>query len=240
MQARKRKKTELEDHPRAEGAEPAEKESDGPDALVGEGDALDREAGQLDAQTGPPAVEPEVEGEPAEQVIEQLAAELRELEDRHLRLVAEFDNYRKRTLRERAQQEGRAQADIVRQLLEPLDDLGRVSELGSTDHDAAAILEGVQLVERKLLRVLERVGLRPIEAIGEPFNPELHDAMVTERAERPEEDDIVSQELAKGYLFKDILLRPSMVAVKQYDPDAAGGLEDNRAPEDAAGESNES
>ncbi len=239
MQARKKKKTEPEGPSRPEGAEVAEEELEGPEVPAGEGEVPG-------AVGGPAAAEPEaeteaaVEPEPAEQTIEELNAELRDLEDRHLRLVAEFDNYRKRTLRERAQQEGRAQADVVRQLLEPLDDLGRVSELGSTDHDAAAILEGVRLVERKLLRALEQVGLRAIEAVGELFNPELHDAMVTEPAARPEEDDIVSQELAKGYLFKDILLRPSLVAVKQYSPDAAGQPEGDRAPDDAESESNES
>jgi len=153
-----------------------------------------------------------------EEVIEALTSELQELEDRHLRVVAEFDNFRKRTARERAQQEMRAQAGLVKQLLESLDDLSRVSELGSHDHDAAAILEGVQLVEVKLKRALEQLGLTPIEAMGQRFNPELHEAMVTVTTDQPEEDEIVSQELAKGYLFRDNLLRPSLVAVKMYRP----------------------
>ena len=154
----------------------------------------------------------------SEEVIEALSTELEELEDRHLRVVAEFDNFRKRTVRERAQQETRAQAELARQLLESLDDLSRVSELGSHDHDAAAILEGVQLVETKLRRALEQLGLSPIEAVGKPFNPELHEAMVTVPTERPDEDEIVAQELAKGYMFRGSLLRPSRVQVKMYRP----------------------
>jgi molecular chaperone GrpE len=169
-----------------------------------------------------------------EQVIETLSAELEALEDRHLRLVAEFDNFRKRSIKERAESSQRAQADLAKQLLESLDDLARVSELGSTDHDAAAILEGVELVERKLLRALEGLGLRRIEAVGQPFNPELHEAMVTVATERPEEDETVSQELAKGYMFGDTLLRPSMVAVKMYRPVEADGDAETDESEDGS------
>lgn len=158
-----------------------------------------------------------------EEVIAALSEELEELEDRHLRLVAEFDNFRKRTIRERAQQSERAQAELVKQLLESLDDMSRVSDLGSTEHDAAALLEGIQLVETKLRRALEAVGLKPIEAVGQPFNPELHDALVTVPTGRLEEDDVVSQEIAKGYMFKDALLRPSLVQVKKYRPEEAAG-----------------
>ncbi len=159
----------------------------------------------------------------AEEVIAQLQGQFSELEDRYVRLAAEFDNFRKRTLRERAQQTDRAQAELVRQLLESLDDLTRVSELGSSDHGAAAILQGVQLVELKLRRALESFGLKQIEAVGQPFNPELHDAMITVPTEHPEEDEVVSQELAKGYLFKEVLLRPSLVEVKKYDSQIGGG-----------------
>ncbi|HSG80626.1 MAG TPA: nucleotide exchange factor GrpE [Gemmatimonadota bacterium] len=157
------------------------------------------------------------------EVIDQLSDALQELEDRHLRLVAEFDNFRKRTQRERAQQAERAQAELAKGLLESLDDLSRVVELGSTDHDAAALLEGVQLVEAKLRRALEAFGLRIIDAAGQPFNPEIHDALVTMPTDRPEEDDVVSQEITRGYMFKDALLRPTLVQVKKYQPDQAGG-----------------
>ena len=166
----------------------------------------------------------------AEQAIEALTDQLEELEDRHLRLVAEFDNFRKRTLRERAQQAERAQAELVGRLLESLDDLSRVSELGSTEHDAAAILEGVQLVEAKLKRALEGFGLKQIAAVGRPFDPEVHEALIAVPTDDPEQDDIVSQEVAKGYLLKDALLRPALVEVKKYrletaDTDDAGSTE---------------
>ncbi len=198
--ARMRRRKSAADAPgpiQADGAEP--------------GAPSDREIEPQDHETVAPKTE---------EIIEALTTELAELEDRHLRVVAEFDNFRKRTARERAQQEMRAQAGLVKQLLESLDDLSRVSELGSHDHDAAAILEGVQLVEAKLKRALEQLGLTPIEAVGQRFNPELHDAMVTVTTDQPEEDEIVSQELAKGYMFRDNLLRPSLVEVKMYRPES--------------------
>lgn len=167
-----------------------------------------------------------------EAVIEQLESQLAELEDRHLRLAAEYDNFRKRTLRERAQQGERAQAELVKALLESLDDLTRVSDLGSSEHEAASIIEGVRLVESKLQRALEAFGLKRIEAAGRRFDPELHDAMVTVQTNRAEEDEMVSQELATGYLFRDTLLRPSLVEVKKYEP--GQGDED---PGDQGGES---
>jgi len=156
-----------------------------------------------------------------DEVVESLSAQLEELEDRHLRLVAEFDNFRKRTARERTLQSERAQAELVKGLLDSLDDLARVSEHGSADHDAAALLEGVQLVEAKLLRALEQAGLKPVEAVGKMFDPQVHEALLTVPTAAPEQDHIISQEFTRGYLFGDTLLRPSLVEVKQYQPGEA-------------------
>lgn len=217
------------------GVNPPSAEAAGPEAAE---EVLEAEAGlepepeaAVEAQEEAEAVAedvPEAETLTPEEVIEALSEALSELEDRHLRLVAEFDNFRKRTIRERALDTERAQAELVKQLLESLDDLARVSEHGSTDHDAAAILEGVQLVERKLLRALEGFGLRRIEAVGQRFDPELHEALLTVPTERPEEEDVVSHEMGRGYVFKGSLLRPSLVGVKKYRPpeqdeDAAQG-----------------
>jgi molecular chaperone GrpE len=162
-----------------------------------------------------------------DKMIKSLTTALQELEDRHLRLAAEYDNFRKRTVKERTQQEARAQADLVKKLLEPLDDLSRVSDLGSNDHDAAAILEGIRLVEAKLRRVLEQMGLRPIDAIGEPFNPEMHEAMITVATDHPDENEIVSQELTKGYLYRETLLRPALVEVKMFRPESTSSDADS-------------
>ncbi|MEE9156297.1 MAG: nucleotide exchange factor GrpE [Gemmatimonadota bacterium] len=163
-----------------------------------------------------PAAGPETSSSKSE--VDGLTTELEDLRDRHLRLAAEFDNFRKRTERERTQHAERAQAELVKQLLEPLDDLARVAEFDAGVKDPGAVVEGVELVERKLRRALGQSGLEPIEAVDLPFDPELHEALTTTPTEVPEEDGVVSQELTRGYLFKGTLVRPALVAVKKYEP----------------------
>lgn len=164
----------------------------------------------------PEATTTDVEGRESE--AQRLKAELNELEDRHLRLAAEFDNFRKRTGKERMLQAARAQAELVKPLLEPLDDLARVIEFDDSGKAPDAVIEGVSLVQKKLMRALAENGLEPIEAVGRPFDPELHEALTTTPTEDPEEDGLVSEELTRGYLFKGSLLRPALVQVKKLQP----------------------
>ena len=157
----------------------------------------------------------EVEGAPAE--LDILQRELEALNDRHLRLAAEFDNYRKRIERERAEVWARAQGDLMARLLESLDDLQRVAEVDAATATSESVLEGAQLVEKKLRHALESAGLEPIDPTGEFFNPETMEALMTVPAEHPEEDEIVLDVFQKGYRFKNQLLRPARVRVKKYD-----------------------
>jgi molecular chaperone GrpE len=143
--------------------------------------------------------------------------ELARMQDRYLRLAAEYDNYRKRTERERSESWLRAQADLAGRLLDPLDDLSRVSGQDGAEAAASAVIEGVRLVERKLLRTLEEAGLEPVEAAGTPFDPEVHEALMTVPAEEPEEDDMVADVFQEGYRFKGVLLRPARVRVKKFE-----------------------
>nr|PZN90862.1 MAG: nucleotide exchange factor GrpE [bacterium] len=152
--------------------------------------------------------------------VEQLAklqAELEALNDRHLRLAAEFDNYRKRVERERTELWGRAQGELAKRLLEVLDDLQRVSELDVATATAASLLEGIQLVEKKMRHALESMGLEPIDPRGEFFNPETMEALMMLPAESPEEDEVVVDVFQKGYRFKGHLIRPARVRVKKYE-----------------------
>jgi molecular chaperone GrpE len=144
-------------------------------------------------------------------------AELEALRDRHLRLAAEFDNYRKRTDRERTEGGTRAQAQLVERLLEPLDDLQRFAHQNPEKASAAALLEAAQAVERKLLRVLENGGLERVEAEGKPFDPTVHEAIATVAAEKKKEDNQIADVFQAGYLFKGTLLRPARVRVKRYE-----------------------
>jgi molecular chaperone GrpE len=162
-----------------------------------------------------PAVEAngEVRAEPSAPAPGDEAAALRE---RHLRLAAEFDNYRKRVERERAESWVRAQAQLLERLLEPLDDLQRIAhqEVGGTS--ATAFQEGAAMVEKKFLRVLEAIGVEEIEAEGRDFDPTIHEALTTVPAESEEEDGTVAQVYQKGYLLKGVLLRPARVVVRKH------------------------
>jgi molecular chaperone GrpE len=142
--------------------------------------------------------------------------ELQALRERYLRLAAEYDNYRKRTEKERAESWGRAQAQLVQQLLDPLDDLQRVAHFNTETVTAQALLDGVQMVERKLTRLLESAGLEVLDASGQAFDPSVHEAIMTAAADHEHEDESVGEVFQKGYRFKGDLLRPARVQVRKY------------------------
>lgn len=153
----------------------------------------------------------------AEEQVAALRAELDALNDRHLRLAAEFDNYRKRSERERTELWSRAQAELIGRLLEVLDDLQRVAAVDVEQATAASLLEGVELVEKKFRHALETAGLEPILAEGEFFNPSVMEALMTVPADSAEEDDMVADVFQKGYRFQGHLIRPARVRVKKYE-----------------------
>ncbi len=156
------------------------------------------------------------DGTTADPELAALQDEVAELTDRHLRLAAEFDNYRKRTERERAEQYARAQGDLVKRLLEPIDDLERVGDY--TDAAAiTAVLEGIQLVERKLLLSLRNAGLEPIDPVGEAFDPNSMEAIGVVATEDDAEDGLVADVYQKGYRFGGHLVRPARVRVYQRE-----------------------
>jgi molecular chaperone GrpE len=161
--------------------------------------------------------------EPAQEAVLRLEAELDSLKDRHLRVVAEYDNFRKRTSKERAETWGRAQADVVANLLDALDDLGRVADLDAQVTSAADVIKGVELVERKFLRELESAGLERAGEPGETFDPNVHEAVGSLPAESSEEDQTVGAVLQIGYRFGGVLIRPARVQVKMWQGGGAEG-----------------
>jgi molecular chaperone GrpE len=152
----------------------------------------------------------------AEQDLSDAAARLEEQRDKYLRLAAEFDNYRKRTTRERQEAGVRAQGELLRRILDSLDDLDRATSAKTDGVDAKSIVEGIRAIDQKLMRTLADAGLQVLNPIDEPFNPELHEAITTERALSPEDDHLVAQVFQPGYLFQGQLLRPARVVVKQW------------------------
>jgi molecular chaperone GrpE len=148
---------------------------------------------------------------------EALRQERDELRDRLLRTSAEFDNYRKRTERERREQAEYASADLAKDLLPVIDDLERALEASAgagADARLAALREGVDMVRRQFLETLQRRGVEPIATVGTMFDPEWHEALATEPAEgRPEGE--ITAEIRRGYRIGQRLLRAAMVKVAQ-------------------------
>jgi molecular chaperone GrpE len=149
----------------------------------------------------------------------ELASEqaLAELQDRYLRLAAEFENYRKRTRDELAQSAIRAQGRLVASLLEAVDDFQRIHALDSSSVSATSVLEGVALVERKLMHALEEAGLAMLNPAGAAFDPNTMEALLRVPTADPAQDDMVDQVLQPGAHFHDLLLRPARVSVRKLD-----------------------
>lgn len=146
--------------------------------------------------------------------LEALTTERDDFKDRLLRMTAEFDNYRKRVDRERRELSEAAAADLIRDLLPIIDDLERA--MTASRKEAAgresAVLQGVELTHRHLLEQLRRRGVEPIDAVGQMFDPELHESVAVERAAGKPDGEIL-EEFRRGYRVAGRLLRPSMVKV---------------------------
>lgn len=147
----------------------------------------------------------------------ELERKLAEAQDRFLRQAAEYDNYRKRTIKERTELVPRAQADIVKQLLDPLDDLARFAHVDPGTVDPATVVQGAEMVEKKLLKALGAAGLEIVDPVNQSFDPQLHEAVATEPALSPEDDHVVARVYQAGYKFNGQLLRPARVVVKQWN-----------------------
>ncbi|GMR12288.1 MAG: nucleotide exchange factor GrpE [Gemmatimonadota bacterium] len=144
-----------------------------------------------------------------------LQEEFDELNDRYLRLAAEFTNYKRRAEGERLETWSRAQAEMVRQFVDALDDLQRVGAWQPDTTTVEALVEGVDLVERKFRQALEAAGVEVLDPVGERFDPNMMAAMMRVPTDSEEEDDIVHDVMQKGYTLKGHLVRPAGVSVKK-------------------------
>lgn len=189
------------------------------DAARPASEAATREPSAADAGAAGPDSPTDDRDPSPEDVEERLAAlhdEIETLNDQHLRLAAEFQNYRKRVNREREEMRARSQAELVGVLLDALDDLERVTNVDAGSASTASLIEGVDLVERKLQRALEAAGAETIDAVGKPFDPETMEAIGAVPTDDPERDDTVALTLQRGYRMHGILVRPARVQVLQF------------------------
>jgi molecular chaperone GrpE len=166
------------------------------------------------ARAGERAAAPPSEAQ--ERQLAELRAEKDRLEDRFVRLQADFDNFRKRTLRERQEALSYGHELVVKDLLPVVDNLERAIEhaQASSGADFEGMLQGVELVRRELLGALAKHGVSPIEAEGEVFDPNLHEALAQMEDERVPAGR-VGRVLQKGYRLRDRLLRPARVMVSR-------------------------
>lgn len=152
--------------------------------------------------------------EPLEKKIETLEMELAEMKDKYLRLYAEFENYKKRVQKDKAELANYATEEIVTELLTVVDNLEMALQHAGDGEEVKGIKEGVEITLRELKKVLAKQGVKEIEALGKPFDPEFHHAMA--QVERDDvEDKTVVEEFRKGYIMKDKVIRPSLVAVSK-------------------------
>jgi molecular chaperone GrpE len=164
---------------------------------------------QADFESGPTGLP----AEPQSEAVRRLELQLDEARDRHLRLAAEFDNYRKRNAKERAELSDRAQANFVAKLLDVLDDLDRLVASDAESTPLGALREGLSAVDRKLWKQLQEAGVERIDPRGETFDPSLHEAVSTTPSPDPSLDHTVSATFQSGYRFKGNLVRPARVQV---------------------------
>jgi molecular chaperone GrpE len=160
-------------------------------------------AGAETASAAPPAPEDELTA---------LRREVEALRDKNLRALAEVQNTQKRAQREKEEALRYAEADFARELLVILDDFERTNESAKTATDVQAVAEGVRIVYEHFLKLLRSRGIAPIEAVGQPFDPAFHQALM----QRPSDDHpagTVIEEAARGYKMHDRVLRPSRVIV---------------------------
>jgi len=160
--------------------------------------------------------------------LEAKTREVAELQDKSLRLMAEFDNARKRAAREREDHIRFANESLLRELLPVLDNFDRALHAAKGDPAAAAVATGVELIQRELQRVLEKFGATPFVSVGQPFDPERHEAVASVPTTKVPEMTVV-EETARGYTLHGRVLRPAMVTVAAA-PDVSS---EDRAAADA-------
>jgi molecular chaperone GrpE len=183
------------------------------------------------AKTNPPADELQEVAERADDVpvVEEptttgldvrataLEARVADQKDRFLRLAAEYDNFRKRSVRERQEAELKGMGILIRGVLDAIDDVGRFAHVDLATTDASTLQQGMEMVEKKLLKSLAGHGLEVVNPLGEPFDPATQEAITTAPAASPEEDHTVGQVYQVGYVFNGQLLRPARVVVRQWN-----------------------
>jgi molecular chaperone GrpE len=181
--------------------------------------AVDPEQKVVDENKANAAGSPNETGESSEKEVntkeQELQKKLDEINDKYLRLYSEFDNYRRRTIKERIELARTASSEIILDLLPVLDDFERAAKSSAESENCGVIKEGMNLIYNKFKVILERKGLKPIEAIGQEFNTDYHEAITYTPAPAEDLKNRIVDELEKGYLLNDKVLRYTKVVIGQ-------------------------
>jgi len=191
-----------------------------PAVKVGEG-VREKAPGDKEKAEGPSSREKEKREqtllEKVHAEVEAKANDAAEAHDKWLRLAAEFENYKKRMQKEKSDLMQFGNEGLLRAVLPILDNLERAIDHGKKMNENGTLLQGVEIILRQFLAILEKFGVKPVAAMGESFDPEKHEAV--SQAESDQEPNRVISELEKGYLFHERLLRPAKVVVSKALPE---------------------
>jgi len=168
---------------------------------------VEERSGEQSEQAG------EAGAEKSESEVEKLKKEVQLLQEKYMRQAAEFDNFRKRTAREKVEWMQTAGKDVIQSLLVVLDDMDRAEKQMDGTEDPELIKQGIHLIFQKLRNILQVKGLKQMNTIGEEFNPDLHEAITEIPAPTPELKGKVVDELERGYYLNDKILRHAKVVV---------------------------
>ena len=240
--ARKKNKKEKEDMIRIEGEDEiktaAEEETEevlkepAEETEAQEPEDIQEEAGEDSPEVEPEETDDEVSSEETKEAEEEPEEEpegskkprkfgrkkdkrdeqIAELQDKVTRQMAEFDNFRKRSEKEKAAMYSMGARDVLEKMLEVLDNFERGFDAVEEDDQDDAFVQGMQMVYKQMLEALEKLGVKPIEAVGQPFDPNYHNAVMHEDNEEAGENEVVA-EFQKGYMYHDDVIRHSMVKV---------------------------
>jgi molecular chaperone GrpE len=182
----------------------------------------------------PPDLEPNGAGQPAAQEslqdaqakLEAKEKECKETYDRLLRMTADYENYKKRMAREMEDFRKYANQSLLKEILSVIDHIELAIQAADAPSGAdTSMVEGLHLTLKEFLRILEKFNVKPIEAVGQPFDPQMHEAIMREACDRFPENTVV-REMQKGYTIHNRLLRPSLVVVaapRGLEPDSTTG-----------------
>ena len=176
----------------------------------------DGDSAEINLQRPAPAVDENISEDTPDATaeLEQLKAELAAKDDRFLRLQADFDNFRKRTAREKSELAAVIEQAFLKDLLPLLDNLSRASEAAESSDtvDAETLRKGIEMIKQETVAVMGKHGLEPIDALGKPFDPNFHQAVGTVKDDT-KADGLIAAEFQRGYIARGRVIRPSMVQV---------------------------